>query len=238
MARLYDLYCQYQIQFVFVCCNFHLIPFWEHYGSIRIDKNILDPSCGPGANLVMLVDNIQHLKKVGSPLYRKGRKRIGLNNKASDWFYSEFSHEMKTTVHSRFVTEDDLWTIICQYLGDIPNHKISMLKDLSVLETKLFLHSCSTIVHCRAREYITDAGNISQEFIILLSGIAHSSLQGSILPGHYCGSNGLIDRTTHDSNVIALEDTNILVLSFYNFSNFRKRHHDIACKILHNIKID
>lgn len=236
MAKLYDLYCDYQVQFAFVNCNFHLIPFYEHYGSRRINKNTLDPSYGPQANFVMLVDDIQHLHIVRSPLFRIARKRTLLNNEVVDWFNSEFSYEMETTVNSQLVTADELWSIICHYLGKTPNSIIPVLKDLSVLEAKIFLHSCSSIVHCHEGDYVTADGNISQELNVLLAGKVQSSSGESILPGQHFGENGLVYRTKHCSSFTALDDTTILVLSFFYFGNFIKRHPDIASKILNNLQ--
>lgn len=237
MVKMYELCCDYQVQFSFLECNFHLIQFYERTGQIRIDKNTLDPNDGsPLASLVMLIDDVDHLQAVGSPLFRTARKKTVLNRDAVNWFYSEFSHEINTTVNSRLVTAEELWTIIYQYLGNLPNHSISLLNGLSVLEAKLFLHSCGSIVHCYAGEYIASCGSISQELIILLSGTAKSSQKGTIMQGQYCGDNGLAYQTQHTSTVIALEDLDILVLSYYNFSNFMKRNSTISRKILSNLQ--
>lgn len=236
IAKMYELSCNYQVKFSFLNCNFHLISFYEHYGQIRIDKNTLDPNDKSSlTSMVMLIDDVEHLRAVGSPLFRIARKRTALNNKVADWFYSEFFHEIKTNVNSRLVTEDELWVIMFRYFDNMPTQKISLLNGLSISEVKLFLHSCSSIVHCHIGDRITSCGNISQELIILLSGKAHSSQKGMILPGEYCGDNGLADLTKHVSTVIALDDLDILVLSYYNFSSFRKRRPDIARKILSNL---
>lgn len=237
IVKVYELCCNYQVQFAFSNCTFHLIPFYEHTGQIRIDKNTIDPNDNSSlASLVMLIDDVEHLRTVGSPLFRIARKRTSLNSKVTDWFYSEFFHEIKTTVNSRLVTKEELWTIMYQYFGNTPNHSISLLNGLSVSEAKLFLHSCGTLVHCHVDDYIASCGSKSQELIILLSGKARSSLYGILLPGQYCGENGLEYPTTRSSSVIALVDLDILVLSFYNFGNFRKRHSVIACKVLFNLQ--
>ncbi len=237
MANLYNLHRDYQVQFAFINCSFHLIPFYERSGYVRIDKNTVDSNDGSSlSSLVLLVDDVQYLKKVGSLLYRIARQRTSLNQKVVDWFNSEFSRELDTIVNSQLVTADKLWSIIYNYMGGAPNNIIPILNDLSMLESKLFLHSCSTIVHCHKGDYITVEGNTSQELITLLSGKAQSSLDGVILPGQYCGENGLVNRSRHFSSVIALEDADFLVLSFSLFSNFRKRHPNIERKILDNLQ--
>ncbi len=236
MAKLYDLYCDYGVQFAFVNCNFHLIPFYEHYGSRRIDKNIVDPNIGAMASLVMLVDDVKHLRAVGSPLFRKARKRVGLNNNVVDWFKKEFSFEIETAIHSRFTSEEELWNIIYQYLGNMPNQVIHLLKELSTEEAKLFLHSCSSIVHCHAGDCIAVGDNASQELSILLSGKVQSATGENIKPGQQFGENGIDKRAIHSKSYIATEDTTILVLSYFLFNNFRRRHPDIARKILYSMQ--
>jgi len=236
-VKLYELCCDRHIQFAFLNCTFHLIPFYENTGHIRIDKNTVDPNDkSPLASFVLLMDNVDHLRAVQSPLFRIARKKSSLHKEVVDWFYSEFAHEINTTINSRFITAEDLWTIIYQYLGKAPNQSIPILKDLSILEAKIFIHSCSSIVHCQIRDHIVSLGNTSQEHIILLSGKAYSSKLGIIYPGQCCGENGLACSTTHTSSAIALDDLNILVFSFYNFGSFQKRHPNIAHKVIRNIQ--
>lgn len=231
-VKMYELSCAYQVQFGFLNCNFHLISFYERSGYVRIDKNTIDcDDCSPLTSLVILLDDVDHLRAVQSPVFRTACKRTILNKEVVNLFHSEFSHEIKTTINSRLITPEELWTIMCQYSDDF-NYSIPLLSSLSSWEAKLFLHSCGSIVHCHIGDRITSCGNISQELIILLSGKVHSSQKGTILPGEYCGDNGLTGLTKHVSTVIALGDLDILVLSYYNFSSFRKRRPDIARKIL------
>ncbi|BBB92595.1 MAG TPA: GNAT family N-acyltransferase [Methylomusa anaerophila] len=238
IAKLYELYCDYRIQFAFINCNFHLIPFYERSGYVRIDKNTVDSNDGsPLTSLVLAVDDVQHLQRVGSPLFRIARGRTSLNTEVVNRFNSVFFSEMKTpAINSQLITVDELWSIICRHLGNAPNQTIDIMNDLSILEAKFFLHSCSTIVHCHAGDHIAVSGNTSQELIILLAGTAQSSLHGTILPGQYCGENGLAHRSRHFSSVIALDEADILVFSFFLFSNFQKRHPNIARKILNNLQ--
>jgi CRP-like cAMP-binding protein len=176
-----------------------------------------------------------HLRAVKSPVFRTACKRTTLNKEIVNLFHSEFSYEIKTTINSRLTTPEELWTIMRQY-SDNHNCSIPLLSSLSIWEAKLFLHFCGSIVHCHIGDRITSCGNISQELIILLSGKANSPQKGTILSGEYCGDNGLADLTKHAATVIALDDLDILVLSYYNFSSFRKRQPNIARKILSNLQ--
>ena len=228
------LFYEYQLHFVFGSCNFHLISMYEHFGFRRIDKNTTYPKTGTVSSLV-LVNDLQHLQRVRSPLLRSLRKGT-LNDKVVAWFNSEFSNKIKSTINTRLITGDELWAIIYEYLKNIPNQIISLLQGLSILEAKLFLHFCSTIVHCNPGDSITADGSISQETIVLLSGLATSSLEDTILPGQSCGNNGLVHRTVHSSTVVAETDVNILVFSLYSFISFKKRHPKIAAKIINTLQ--
>jgi len=235
-TKLYELlFYEYQLHFVFVSCNFHLISMYEHFGFRRINKNTTYPKTGTVSSLV-LVNDLQHLRRVRSPLLRSSRKSSTLNEGSVAWFNSEFSYEIKSTINSRLITGDELWAIIYQYLKNISNQTIALLQGLSILEAKLFLHFCSTIVHCNPGDSITADGSISQEAIVLLSGLAISSQHATILPGQSCGNSGLVHRTVHSSTVVAETDVNILVFSFYSFISFKKRHPKIAAKIINNLQ--
>lgn len=232
MAKVYELYCENQVQFAFINCNFHLISLQEHYGSRRLGKNILDPNVGPLANFVLLVNDIHHLKAVRSPFHPLTNKSKILNNKKSiKWFYKEFAEILNNTVNSQLVTPNELWTILCDRLGDKPNKLISIMHGLSVTEAKKILHYCGIIVHCDAGDYITSCNDVSQELNILLSGKVQPF---NISPGQHLGEIGLVNRTRQTANITATTDTEILVLSFHCFRKFRLVYPSIAEKILKN----
>jgi CRP-like cAMP-binding protein len=232
MAKLYELYYENQVQFAFINCNFHLIPLQEHYGSHRLGKNILDPSFGPQTNFVVLVNDIDHLRAVRSPLFPLTHNRKTLNSQKNvEWFYREFAEILNSTVNSQLVTPDKLWAILCGHLGDKPNKLIGILHGLSAAEAKQFLHYCGIIVQCDAGDYITSRNDVSQELNVLLSGKVQPM---SILPGQHLGEIGLVNRTRHTENIIATTAAEILVLSFHYFRKFRLLHPSIATKILKN----
>lgn len=236
ITKIYELCYDHNVQFCFLNCTFHLISFYEHTGQIRINKNTIDSNDkSPLTSLVLLVDDIDHLRSVRSPLFRIIRRKNITNKKAVNWFYSEFAQEIEININTQLTNKETLWNMIWQYLGILPNYKIPFLNELTTTEAKIFLHFCSTIVHCHAGDYLTSRGSTSQEFIILLSGKAYSSLIGNLYPGQTCGENGLVCFQTHSSNIISMESSKILVISSYAFCNFRKRHPNIAYKILANM---
>ncbi|AIF51663.1 cyclic nucleotide-binding domain-containing protein [Pelosinus sp. UFO1] len=234
MEKIYQLYLNNQVQFGFVNCNFHLIPLHEHFGHRRLGVNYVDPNLGLLTNFVMLIDDIEHLRAVGSPLVNIASKKRTLNNQVVDWFHSEFA-ETASITNSQLVSEDELWVILCNHLGNAPNKIIPMLKGLPVTQAKKFLHRCGFIVPCPAGSYIVSRGGVSNELNILLSGTIQSSGENNTSPDKYLGAIGLVNRTKHAVNIIADTNVEILVLSFHYFQKFRRSCPEIANKVLHNI---
>ncbi|BBB90357.1 MAG TPA: cyclic nucleotide-binding domain-containing protein [Methylomusa anaerophila] len=238
IGKIYELYCNKNVQFAFVDCNFHLIPFHEHYGSRRLGKNILDPNLGPMASFVLLVDDVRHLRAVGSPLFHLAVKRKALNRQSVEWFYKEFAGTLNSTVNSQLVSGAELWNLLCGRLGHKPNQYISVLHGLSEAQARKFLHGCGVIVQCDAGDYITSRDDVSQELNILLSGKVQSLQPRNILPGQHCGEIGLVNRAKHSGSIFAATDAEILVLSFHYFRKFHKAYPAIANKVIRSLTRD
>jgi hypothetical protein len=238
MSKVFETYCDNQIHFGFVNCNFHLLSLHEYYGQRRIGKNIVDRNLGLMASLVALPDDIDYLQKVNSPFYNialaKGKIQ---NDRIVEWFYSEFP-ETRNIINTQLIDEKGFWNILQLRLKSAPNNIIPILAGLSESDSMKFLHRCGIIVQCPKGEFITTRDDASQELIILLSGALYSpesSVISKITPGQYFGNNGLMKRSKHRINVIATADTEVMVFSYHFFLKFRHFFPEIAHKIIMNI---
>lgn len=233
----YELYCKRQVQLCFCNCQLYLLPFHEHYGYRRFGQSFVDHDFGVEACLVMLVDDINHLRKVRSPLFHIAKKRNILSTELTGCFNSEFP-EAEKSINSRIVSEKQLWSILSDRLGDTPNKAIALLHELSEAEAKKLLHYSGVIIRCQANSCIVNGGNESRELNILLSGRLRFSDSGEVTkikPGQQFGVVGLVYPTKHLSNIVAATDAEILVLSSHYFERFCKYYPDIANKILRNL---
>jgi predicted GNAT family N-acyltransferase len=238
IAKCYELSNTNNVSFVFVICNFYLIRFYEKMGFHCLGRNYLISGYGLMTPLVFSMDDVQHLRRIRSPLFRIARKKDSPNLQIVTWF-----HEIIVTssvINSQLVTEEDLWSILCSRLGSLPTENIIMLKTLSIEEAKLFLHSCSTIVRCDPGNIIARQGNISYSYDILISGKLRSltfinPLKEYALPGEHFGANGLNEHGMHTEDIAAIQASEILVLSGMAFRKFFYTHFDVAHKIIRNI---
>jgi hypothetical protein len=237
MSKVFELFCQSQVNFAFGSSNFYLLPLHEHYGHQRIGKNVADPNFGVLSGFVIMPDNIHHLQDVHSPFLPIATQYRKHNYKIVDWFSREFP-ETQNIVNSQLITEEDYWKILTKHLDALPNERISILHQTTALEAKKLLHACSTIVQCSAGDYIATQGYNCQELFILLSGSLYSPNLpnlSKITPGQPFGRNGLLKRCRHHSNILAKTNTEILVLSYHFFLKYRRLFPEITNKIINNL---
>ncbi|CUH97288.1 hypothetical protein P22_3415 [Propionispora sp. 2/2-37] len=239
VSKCYEYCCANQVQFGFGICNLHLARLYEQMGFHRYTKNYFFPGYGLQLPLVMLADDIQHFRNVRSPLYRIARKRSNLNNQAIEWFHNKFTRQ-SGVINSQLITEEDLWSILCERLRRSPKEAIALLGALSDAEAKKFLHSCSSYIHCAAGDLITTQGEISYTYNLLISGTLKSQTfqnpaKEYTLPGQHFGANGLTAQNKHTEDIVATKPSDILVLSGMAFQRFFHAYPEIAHKIVYHL---
>ncbi|HEY3424463.1 MAG TPA: cyclic nucleotide-binding domain-containing protein [Negativicutes bacterium] len=238
IAKCYELCCRHEVQFMFGICNSHLIRLYEKMGTQRYSKNFVLPGYGLQSPLVLLINDIQHLRKVGSPLFRIARKREAVTTQAVEWFHAKFKHS--PIINSQIVTEEELWDVLCEHLNCPPTEAISILSELSVTEAKRFLHCCGSYVQCDPGNLITAQGDVSYSYNILVSGRLKSltflrPIKEYTSPGQHFGANGLTESAKHTEDIAAISFADILVLSGMAFQKFYHSHPDTAHKIVRSI---
>ena len=239
IAKCYELCCVNQIQFAFGACNFHLLRLYEKMGFHRYKNNFVDPGYGLLAPIVLLIDDVQHLRTVRSPLFRLARKRGGVVNPAVQWFHEDFTRHI-TAVNSQTVGEEELWSIVAKRLGCSPMEVVPLLRELSEAEAKKFFHGCGSYVQCEPGETITYLGDVSYSYNILLSGTLQSLTfkrprREYASPGQPFGANGLTAHNRHTEDIAATTRADIFVLSGVAFQKFYHSYPDIAHKIVQSL---
>lgn len=239
MAKCYELSLYNQIQFVYCACNFHLLRLYEQMGFHRYSKNFIYPGYGLLTSIVFVLNDIQHLRVIHSPLFRMARKRGIVDTQAVEWFHENFIRN-SPIINSQIVTEEELWSIVCNVLPHPPTEAIDILRELSEAEAKKFLHSCGSLVQCDTGDIITNQGDISYSYNILLSGklkslTFHHPVKEYTISGQHFGANGLTEHNKHTEDIEAVNAVEIFVLSGMAFPRFFHSQPDIAHKIVRNL---
>ncbi|MDU4961680.1 MAG: GNAT family N-acyltransferase [Sporomusaceae bacterium] len=238
IAKAYELYCEYRVQFSFGGCNMYLLRLYEEVGLHRFSRNFIDPGYGLITPIVWLVDDVDHMRGLHSPFYRQARKRTGLNQEVRSWFFSEFP-ETRKFINSQLVSEEELWTELGRRLGGSPL-QIPLLDGLSEDAAKKFLHKCGLVAPCHSGDQIITQGDPSNELNILLNGSLETTgpsavTPAAILPGQHFGAAGLEESCRQTNSIFAAAPAEIIVLSRIAFPKFRHRYPDIAGRVLQNL---
>jgi hypothetical protein len=236
-TKSYELYCVHKVQFNFGTCKLHLLPLYEQFGSRRFRNNFIAPGYdGVMIPVVVLVDDIEHLRAVRSPFYRFARTRKQNNSRVAEWFCKEFS-EYSGVVNSQLVSPQELWLELYRRLRRNPLRALPILHGLSKADAQRFLHCCGVIIHCQPGDYITLNGDVSYLVCILLDGnLKASSHKRITFPRGSCfGRAGLVSRPRYTEDIYAVTNAEILLISGLSFQRFQQSHPDIANIVLENL---
>lgn len=239
LAKCYELCHSSQVEFVFGACNFHLLRLYEQIGFHRYSKNFVDPGYGLLAPIVFLLNDIEHLRTIRSPFFRIARKKRAVNTQATQWFHNELT-KYSNIINSQIITEEELWSVLQSHLLRPPTEAITILRELSEIEAKKFLHCCGSFIQCDPGSLITNQGDVSYSYNILISGKLQSltflcPIKEYNSPGQHFGANGLTEHTKHTEDITAIDAVEIFTLSGIAFQKFFHSSPTIAHKIVKNI---
>lgn len=238
MRETYHCFVTHDVQYGFGGCNPHLLRLYEQIGLHRYTRNFIDEGYGLLFPLVMLADDVDHFRRVRSPLYRIARKKTCRNEQQVQWFHQTFI-ENSQTVNSQKVTPDALWLEISSRLHANPLASIQLLNGLTEEEAKVFLHECASIVACYPGDLLTIQGETSYSHNILLSGRLKSLtyLKPEYhyqKPGSHFGADGLAGHHKHTETIESQTESQILILTGLSFQRYSNSHFDTAHKIIQN----
>lgn len=235
----YHLMRQKNIQFDFTDSAPSLVQFHEHLGYRRYKENFTDPQRGYRVPLVLVVEDIEHLKKVRSP-FHKYASTLENSTKAAEWFKQRFPASIGT-VSERLMPIQEYWRFLANRLHE---DTVPLLKDLNDDEVKRFLTS-GVVLKVKADDLIVRKGDIGNEMFVLLSGavdvkgkIRDKDVSLAVLgQGEIFGEMALLSSTKRSADVVALDDCEVLVLTQSFLKKAMKMMPETASKILFNLSI-
>lgn len=238
LAKCYEFSCANKVLFAFCGCNIHLIRLYEQMGFNRYGKNFADAGYGMLTPVVLTIQDVNHFRKVRSPLYRGARKMIFDNPQSVAWFHQRFM--AKETLNSQLLSKEALWARIVGLIDALPLEVMPALAGLSEAEAQTFFHACGSLVECEAGDMFTLQGEVSYSYNILLSGKFKSltivnPIREFDKPGQVIGVNGLTEHNIHIENIAAVTSVKVLVLTGIAFPKFSHAHFETAHKIVRNI---
>lgn len=240
ISKCYELAFNNGVEFIFGGANFHLLRLYERIGLQRYTHNFIDPGYGLLSPIILLVNDIEHLRNVRSPLVRIARKRVNVNLEAVNWFYKNFNNSL-SALNSQLISEEKLWEFLCLKIQLKSLLDIKLLKGLSIMEAKKFLYNCGVHIICNEGDIITQQGDLSYSYNILLSGkfrslTFKSPVKNYVSPGQRVGAQGLLGHDIQVEDIVSVGNSELFVLSGLSFPKFAVLYPKIADLILNNLK--
>ncbi len=226
-------------KFDFTYCPPALVGLYEKIGYRCHSNEYLDTNAGLQVPLVLVMDDVEHLKTINSPFAALAAQQTPDQNVAK-WFAQRFPEAAEREVKS-VRDEQRLWNYLSKQLHQNPLYGIQLFDDLSYDEAQRFLKN-STTMALRAGDVLARTGDVGEEAFVLLSGeLVITSRQGAVLSrqgkGGIVGEIAYLAATPRSADMIVTKDAEVLVLTQDMFRNVMKTEPGIACKILFNLTL-
>ncbi len=225
-------------RFDFTSCPPPLVPLYERLGYRRYADNFVDEDDVYHVPLVLLTDDLAHLRYVGSP-FSKLAVEFTNTAEASQWFERTFPDSLHSAAEGG-LDEEDFWSLLTEKLHQTPIEGIPLLKDMTYAAAKRILHTGSTL-QCKRGDRIVQAGATSREMYVILSGSVEvrsgDHMVAELGRGDIFGEIALISSAPRTADVVALEDVEVLILSQDFLEKGMRTMPDIMSRVLYNLSM-
>ena len=224
------------LQFDFSHAAPWLVPFYENLGYRRYVDNFLDEDAGLQIPMVLLMEDVDHLRAVHSPFYRVARKASNTST-AKDWFNQEFP-EHKKLINTCRSTADEVWEFWIAKLHQQLNPKTDLFQGLTDQGIQQLLKS--SFFYCaKAGETLLRNGDIANAVFLVLSGVVEVSNadNGSktLLNSYQTfGETTLFTQLPSPEQAIATTDVEVLVLPVQTIMKAMKTSPESMCQFFLN----
>ncbi|MDP6353248.1 MAG: cyclic nucleotide-binding domain-containing protein [Alphaproteobacteria bacterium] len=243
LGATYKLARQQGIRFDFCHCQPFLVSLYEQLGYRRYTDNFVDPNSGYNLPLILVTEDIEYLRACGSPFFKLATQHPS-SAKTALWFQHEFPDYAAGSPRAG-MTEDDFWKQLTQKLHQIPLVSIPLLKDLTYDEAKKFLN-VGTVLQSKRGDKIVRAGDVGNEMFVLLTGAVEVRTTDSqdsehvlttMGQGDVFGELAFLSAIPRTADVVAVADSEVLVLTQQFFERATKAMPAVTAKVLFNMSL-
>jgi hypothetical protein len=232
-----DWISERRIQLIFGDCEPHLLNLYLSLGQRTYSKkNINSPEAGYLIPIVTVVEDVDYLRKINSPMAEYARD-FGTDARIPDIIRRVFTEG--TAVKSRVqTTSESYWSEVHGALSELEN-RISALDGFSEEEATRCLEK-STIIECAAGDRVLKKGGVARNLFVVLDGALEvrddDVVQAVFTAGDVFGEIAfLLERPRTADVYAATDDARILSLSEAQLKKMIKSDPAIAAQLLLNI---
>lgn len=227
-----------RIQLIFGDCEPHLLNLYLSLGQRTYSKkNINSPEAGYLIPIVTVVEDVDYLRQIKSPMAEHARD-FGADARIPDIIKRVFAEG--TAVKSRLHTGPaSYWNEVHSALSELDASRISALDGFTEEEAARCLEK-STIIECRAGDRVLKKGGVARNLFVVLDGTLEvredDAVQAVLCPGDVFGEMAfLLERPRSADVYAATNDARILSLSEAQLRTMIKSDPAVAAKLLLNI---
>lgn len=241
-ATLYETLRKMDCPFNFTVGAPYMVALYEQLGHRRYIGNFSVPGYGYMAPMVILMEDVDHLRQVRSPLWRIARK-LENSPAAAEWFAREFPGAARY-LNRQMIGKDDIWRMLADKLGRPQERAVPLFRGMSEAEAATCADAGHVIL-CEAGDAIVDPLDMCNDVFVIMSGVVSVRRQApdrrpsvSILrPGQVYGEKAFVAQGRQNATVIAQTGTEILVLPRHSLERLETQHPLVAAKLFHNMGI-
>ena len=223
----------------FCHCAPALVRLYEQVGYRRYADAIIDPDVGYHLPLVMLTEDLAHLKRVGSPLLRIAR-RLDNSGTRPNWFADHFPEYSLGGARTGLCSDEFIHCLAEQLFET----KIGLFRGIGVEDTSRFIQA-STVLKCKAGDNIVRRGEVSNEMFLILSGVAEVRRDieqrqytiATLGQGQVFGEMAFVSSRARSASIVAITEMEVLVLSQRSLHSLMKTIPEIIVQVLLNLSV-
>lgn len=240
LGAAYKMCRQRNVRFDFCHCSPALLALYQRLGYRRYGTNFVEEA-GLQVPLVLLTEDLRHLKQVRSPLFPLAAKYANSTDTLL-WFGRHFP-DFERATETVNMSEDEFWIYLTRRLHTAPHESVPLLRDLTKDEAKR-LAAAGSILTCKAGETLIRRGDMGNEMFVLLSGAVEvrigpkgKQVIDTLDRGAIFGEMAFLSEVRRTATVVALSDVEVLVITQKYLRDIMESMPEIASRVLFNLSL-
>lgn len=232
-----DFISENRIQLIFGACEPHLLSLYVSQGSRTYSKkNVNSAEAGYLIPIVSVVEDIEYLRRIGSPLVASA-KDFGADSRIPDCVDQLITHG-GNVMSQKLIESGEYLRAVQGALGGLAENQFSALDGLDEgLAAKAL--GKSNIIECRAGDRVLKKGGVARNMFVVLDGNLEvrdeDTLVRVLSPGDVFGEMAFLLEQPRSADVYAATDGRILSLSEGTLRKSIATDPEVAAKLLLNV---
>ncbi|MFT5115093.1 MAG: hypothetical protein ACI8P9_004437 [Parasphingorhabdus sp.] len=228
---------EHRIQLIIGDCEPHLLNLYLGLGFQTYSRsNINSKETGYLIPLLFVVEDVEYLRRVGSPLVDQIQD-FGSDNRIPEKLSGLISSS--AVLNQRIAGDSVYWSSIYGALESLPKGTTSIFNQLSDQEIRLLIDK-SSIIECRRGDHLIKQGNVTNNLFVILSGLLEVRDEGNrlaiISPGEMLGEMAFLLNIPRTKDIYAMsDDVRVLSVSETVLRGLIENHPNIAARLLLSI---